>query len=306
MALRALRHTKKAGSGKGIAMHAEGHPLRLMKCLVVSGMVLSGLLVGCAGSALTRPSDEAATAVLERTIAGAHRTPAYTARDRYRHPKETLLFFGFKPELQIVEIWPGGGWYTEILAPALNDHGRYTAAHYHPDDKSRPYRPTLRQRFLAKLAAQPERYGRVVVTELDPPQHVAIAPQGSADLVLTFRNVHNWTKAGTDQAMFRAFYAALKAGGILGVVEHRARAGTSFETMKRSGYMTEDYVIRLAEAAGFRLDARSAINANPRDTTDHPEGVWTLPPTLRLKAVDRAKYLAIGESDRMTLRFVKP
>jgi predicted methyltransferase len=124
--------------------------------------------------------------------------------------------------------------------------------------------------------------------------------------VLTFRNVHNWTKSGTDRAMFRAFHVALKSGGVLGVVEHRARAGTSLEAMKRSGYMTEDYVIRLAEAAGFRLDARSEVNANPRDTTDHPEGVWTLPPTLRLKAVDRAKYLAIGESDRMTLRFVKP
>jgi len=287
-------------------MHAVRRPLRLMKCLGVSWMLLSGLLAGCAGSPSTPPADEASAAVLERTIAGAHRTPAYTARDRYRHPKETLLFFGFKLDLQIVEVWPGGGWYTEILAPALNDHGRYIAAHYHRDDNSRPYRPKLRRRFLAKLAAQPERYGRVVVTELDPPQHVAIAPQGSADLVLTFRNVHNWTKSGTDRAMFRAFYAALKAGGVLGVVEHRARAGTSLETMKRSGYMTEDYVIGLAEAAGFRLDARSAINANPRDTTDHPKGVWTLPPTLRLKAVDRAKYLAIGESDRMTLRFVKP
>lgn len=287
-------------------MHAEGRPLRRMKCLGVTAMVFSGLLVGCVGSAPTPPADEAAAAVLDRTIAGAHRTPAYTARDRYRHPKETLLFFGFKPGLQIVEIWPGGGWYTEILAPALNDHGRYTAAHYHPDDNSRPYRPKLRQRFLAKLAAQPERYGHVVVTELDPPQHVAITPQGSADLVLTFRNVHNWTKSGTDGAMFNAFYAALKTGGVLGVVEHRARAGTSLEAMKRSGYMTEAYVIGLAEAAGFRLDARSAVNANPRDTTDHPEGVWTLPPTLRLKVVDRAKYLAIGESDRMTLRFVKP
>lgn len=279
--------------------------MRQMKRLGGYGIVLSGLLAACTGITPAPPANDAGP-VLDRAIAGAHRTPAYVARDRYRHPKETLLFFGFKPELQIVEIWPGGGWYTEILAPALNEHGRYTAAHYHRNDNSRPYRPKLRERFLAKLAAQPERYGRVVITELDPPQHVAIAPQDSADLVLTFRNVHNWAKAGTDQAMFRAFYVALKSGGVLGVVEHRARAGTSLEAMIRSGYMTEDYVTRLAEAAGFRLGARSEVNANPRDTTEHPEGVWTLPPTLRLKAMNRAKYLAIGESDRMTLRFVKP
>ncbi|MGZ5228018.1 MAG: class I SAM-dependent methyltransferase, partial [Burkholderiales bacterium] len=158
---------------------------------------------------------------------------------------------------------------------------------------------------LQKLSKQPELYDRVVVTALEAPEHVAAAPKESIDLVLTFRNVHNWMAAGNDQAMFRAFYSVLKPAGVLGVVEHRARDGTTPEEMKRSGYITEAYVVGLAEKAGFKVAARSEINANPMDTKDYPAGVWTLPPTLRLGSVDREKYITIGESDRMTLKFVK-
>ena len=244
---------------------------------------------------------------LDQAIAGTHRTQAFRERDRYRRPKETLLFFGFRPDMHVAEIWPGDGWYTEILAPVLRAKGRYYAVHYAVDEKLSDYRRERRQIYLDKLARQPALYDRVVVTGIQAPEHIEFAPRGSLDLVLTFRNVHHWVADfGNEQAMFDAFYGALKRGGVLGVVEHRARPGTSFEDMKRTGYVTEAYVIGLAEKAGFRLAARSEVNANPRDTKDYPEGVWTLPPTLRLKNIDRDRFLAIGESDRATLKFVKP
>ena len=242
---------------------------------------------------------------LEETIAAEHRTPAFSARDRYRHPKETLEFFGLKPDQTVVEVWPSSGWYTEILAPYLRAQGKYYAAGFTVDDNAPQYRRDLAQKFGEKLAARRDLYDRVTVSELGRPDQWTACPPGTADLVLTFRNVHNWMNADYEADMFRAFHAALKPGGVLGVVEHRAKPGTSREDMKQSGYVTEEAVIRMAEAAGFKLDARSEINANPKDTKDHPEGVWTLPPSLRLKDKDREKYVAIGESDRMTLRFVK-
>jgi predicted methyltransferase len=243
---------------------------------------------------------------LDRALAGAHRAAANAARDPFRHPRETLLFFGLRPGMTVVEIWPGGGWYTEVLAPVLRGRGVLYAAHFHIDGKGPPYRGRSRAAFQKKLAANPAVYDQVRITELGAPPHVGIAPPRSADMVLTFRNVHNWTAARIDEATFRAFYAALKPGGILGVVEHRAKEGASLEQMIKSGYMTESYVIALAGKAGFKLAGRSEINANPKDTRDHPRGVWTLPPTYRLGEQDRGRYAAIGESDRMTLRFVKP
>lgn len=251
------------------------------------------------------PADAAAQ--LDRAIAGKHRTPAFIARDPYRHPKETLLFFGLRPDMHVAEIWPGAGWYAEILAPYLRDRGRYYAAHFHIDEKTSPAYRNSRNGFQEKLARDPSLYDRVVVTSVRAPEQTALAPRASLDLVLTFRNVHNWAvESGNDQEMFNAFFQALKSGGVLGVVEHRARAGTSLEDMKRSGYMTEAYVIALAEKAGFRLGARSEVNANPRDSKDYAAGVWALPPTYRNGDVDRQKYADIGESDRMTLKFVKP
>src|SRR5690606_11914997 len=195
----------------------------------------------------------------------------------------------------------GGGWYSEILAPLLRDNGHYYAAHFSADTDVPYFRRSLAA-YRDKLAANPALYDQETLTELAPPTATAIAPAGSADRVLTFRNVHNWAKAGQADAVFAAFYRALKPGGVLGVVEHRAPTGRSFEDQIASGYMTEAYVIALAEQAGFRLVERSEINANPRDTADHPAGVWTLPPTLRLGETERARYQAIGESDRMTLK----
>ena len=244
---------------------------------------------------------------LDQVLAGSHRDAKNAARDQYRHPRETLLFFGLQPDMSVVEVWPSAGWWTEILAPLLKDEGKYYAAWFATEWKDTP--DFLKQRekgFDAMLAGKPELYGKVIKTKLLAPGYVDIAPKGSADMVLTFRNVHNWAKAGNADAMFTAFYDALKPGGILGVKDHRARPGTSFKQQIDSGYMTEEYVISTAEKAGFKFVAKSEINANPKDTTDHPAGVWTLPPTLRLGEKDREKYLAIGESDRMTLKFVKP
>ena len=245
--------------------------------------------------------------LLDQAIAGDHRTDANRARDRYRHPKETLQFFGLKPDMTVVEIWPAAGWFTEVLAPVLRDQGRFYAARSAvsvgtPSDfvKERD------KNFLAKLAARSDVYGKAVPTEILAPALLEPAPPGSADMVLTFRNVHNWAKAGFADAMFKAFFDTLKPGGVLGVEEHRAKPGTSFEAQVKSGYMTEQFVIETAEKAGFRFVARAEINANPRDTKDYAGGVWTLPPTLRLGDQDKEKYLAIGESDRMTLKFIKP
>ena len=270
---------------------------------ILAGCALTAalLLAGCAGV----PANNAGE-LIDRALAGAHRAGGNAARDVYRHPRETLLFFGLRPDMTVVEIWPGGGWYTEVLAPVVRGRGLLYAAYFHVDEKSPRYMGPARENFRKKLAADPAVYDQVRVTAFSAPQHVAIAPAGTADLVLTFRNVHNWTAAKSDEAAFRAFYAALKPGGILGVVEHRAKEGTSLGEMVKSGYMTEAYVISLAEKAGFKLAAKSEVNANSKDTKDHPRGVWTLPPTYRLGDQDRAKYAAIGESDRMTLKFVKP
>jgi predicted methyltransferase len=276
--------------------HPTIHQGNAMKTLIA--ITAAALVSACA---LLPGSDPA----LDKAIAADHRTPAFRARDVYRHPKETLEFFGIQPHQTVVEIWPSGGWYAEILAPYLRERGTYYAAGFVTDDSASKYRKELQAAFVAKLAARPDLYDRVVVTELGKPDRWTACPAGTADLVLTFRNVHNWMNADYEAEMFRAFHAALKPGGVLGVVEHRARPGTSREDMKKSGYVTEEAVIRMAEAAGFRLDVRSEANANPKGTKDYPEGVWTLPPGLRLGETDRAKYLAIGESDRMTLRFVK-
>ncbi len=241
----------------------------------------------------------------EQALNGPQRTPAYSNRDVYRHPQQTLQFFEVTPASTVVEIWPGGGWYTEILAPLLRDEGRLYAAHF-PSESGVAYYDKSRAAFVAKLAADSASYSQVEIRELSPPGKTAISPLASADTVLTFRNVHNWLKAGNAEGVFAAMYASLKPGGVLGVVEHRAKPGTSLEDMIQSGYVTEQQVKDLALGAGFEFVAASEVNANPKDTARHPKGVWTLPPSLRLADQDPAKYLAIGESDRMTLKFLKP
>jgi predicted methyltransferase len=242
---------------------------------------------------------------LQQAISGEHRSTVHKARDQYRHPLQTLEFFGVKADMQVVEIWPGGaGWYTEILAPYLKNVGKLYAAHF-PADSTVPYFQKNRQKFQDKINARLDIYGKVIITELHPPDRVTLAPDNSVDRVLTFRNVHNWIKSGQVASVFNAMYRVLKPGGILGVVEHRNNPGGTQDESAQSGYVTEAKVIEVAEQAGFILLDKSEINANPKDSRDHPKGVWTLPPTLRLKDKERAKYLAIGESDRMTLKFIK-
>ena len=243
---------------------------------------------------------------LQKAVESPYRTAAFVERDQYRHPIQTLEFFGIRRDMTVVEVWPGpAGWYTEVLAPLLREKGKLYAAQFPPDSGIGFYSRSLAN-YREKLAGAPEAYDRVEITYLYPPQHIEIAPPETADAVLTFRNVHNWAKAGRAEKMFASFHAALKPGGVLGVVEHRATPGTSLKDQIETGYMTEAYVIEKATAAGFVLEASSEVNANPQDDHDHPAGVWTLPPTLRLGDEDRSQYLEIGESDRMTLRFRKP
>jgi predicted methyltransferase len=248
-----------------------------------------------------------ATDALQLAVNHQSRTAANTERDKYRHPVETLSFFEVKPNSTVVEISPGGGWYTEILAPLLAAHGTYYAAHF-PANSDSDYYKRNRAAFVEKMASQPI-YSRVILTDFAPGNSSAIAPAGSADVVLTFRNLHNWYSSGGDDGMvaiFKDFYNALRPGGILGVVEHRLPADKVSGDWMKSGYFPQALTVKLAKQAGFVLEASSEINANPNDSADHPSGVWTLPPVLRLKEQDKEKYLAIGESDRMTLKFRKP
>lgn len=267
----------------------------------LSSMLLTAMLLLCGAAATAQPIDT----LLDQAIAGPQRSQANKARDAARHPKETLLFFGLQPGQKVIEIAPGGGWYTEILAPVLRDKGALYAAHY-PQGGSEEQRKS-RAAFEAKLKANPALYDQVKLGTLPlKAGFTNITVPSGADLVLTFRNVHNWIEAGHLDETLKAFFAALRPGGVLGVEEHRAPPGATLEQIKQSGYVPEAYVIEHAQAAGFELLARSEINANPRDTHAHPHGVWSLPPTLRGGDVDRATYLAIGESDRMTLKFGKP
>ena len=244
---------------------------------------------------------------IDRALAGDWRSEKNRARDPYRHPKQTLEFFGVDPTQQtLIEIWPGGGWYAEVLAPAFQaGGGSYVAIVPKPlpDSPARVQRDN--DKLRAMFAARPELYSHAQVREsldADPD----LGPPESADVVLTFRNAHNWVMADNEQAMFQAFFKVLKPGGTLGVVDHRAEPDQPPAEMKTSGYLPQDYVIALAQGAGFELVATSEINANPKDTKDYAEGVWTLPPTLTLGEQDKARYQAIGESDRMTLKFRKP
>ena len=239
------------------------------------------------------------TAELAAAVAAPTRTPANVLRDRYRNPGPTLAFFGVKPTDTVVELIPGGGWYTEILSPYLAKRGTYYAAGGF--ERGLNGVKALQTKDAAayarvRLAAFPAKPGEPAVAD------------GSADVVLTFRNVHNLKFQGADkaQAAFAEMYRMLKPGGTLGIVEHRLPEARDSSAEEKSGYLKTSTVVALATGAGFRLTGQSEINANPRDTADYPEGVWTLPPNYRLKDVDRARYEAIGESDRMTLRFVKP
>jgi predicted methyltransferase len=270
------------------------------------------LALSACGRKADAPAAKAAPPMtIEAAVAGAWRSPADKARDAWRHPVESLKFWGLKPGQTVVEFWPGAGWYTDILAPYLAaTKGKLIAANLEPSD---PSAAEVVRAYRAKLDANRKLYGDVEITAFGATSG-PVAPAGTADLVLFLRNLHNWMAAGIVEKAFRDAFAALKPGGVLGVEEHRAEPGGVQDALAADGYVQQAYAARLAQEAGFVLDKASEINANPKDTKDHPFGVWTLPP-IRLTAprgepadpsFDRTKYDAIGESDRMTLRFVKP
>ena len=276
----------------------------LRPLLFLAACVPALALAGC-GPTASAERAAAASVYADTSIAAAvdapSRTPANVARDQYRHPRETLSFFGVEPDDTVVEIWPGGGWYTEILAPLLAENGTYYAA-------ANGNGLNGVKALKAKDAAL---YGKARLASFPmgrPGANEPAVPPGTADVVLTFRNVHNWMMGETPFAeeAFRQMFAMLKPGGTLGVVEHRLPEGADAARERTSGYVKVSTVRRLAEQAGFRLVAQSEINANPRDTADHANGVWALPPVVRGGDADRARFVGIGESDRMTLKFVKP
>jgi predicted methyltransferase len=256
-------------------------------------------------------ADAAFSTRLDEILAGDHRSAENKARDEWRHPKETLAFFGLAPGMTVLEMNPGAGWYTEILAPALNGNGTLITAVVDPakasSDRAREYNEKANADLRAMLGAKMDQFGPVQVAEYDPNGPVLGLPN-SVDMVVTFRNIHGWVRAGTAEGMFRGFFDVLKPGGVLGIEQHRAPAGGDPAEWAPKGYVPQEAVIAMATAAGFVLEAESEVNANPADTKDHPQGVWSLPPNLSGHETeeDKAKFAAIGESDRMTLRFRKP
>jgi len=258
----------------------------------------------------------AADEALSGAISDASRSAAFVQRDAARHPQAVLEFFGIRPDMAVAEIWPSSGWWSEILAPYLKENGSYYAVGYSLSARRTPqWRKNMAKDLNEKFKAHPQQFAEVIVTSLSVPEDAEIAPPASQDLVLTFRNVHNWVKGDYAAGVFEAMFAALKPGGILGLVEHRAPDDANIEFMKLSGYVSEPYVIAAARDAGFELLEKSEINANPKDDKDHPTGVWSLPPSLRycgrMDDQDESekcnqRYRAIGESDRMTLKFIKP
>ncbi|MFM0322800.1 class I SAM-dependent methyltransferase [Caballeronia glebae] len=292
------------------------NPIRLARgrAVAIAATCFMLALTGCASSSSdTRnssgdsQSQAAGAASLDAAIAGSQRSDKARARDVYRHPRETLQFFELAPTQTVLEIAPGGGWYTDILAPYLRNSGQLYEAQYLSTSADLAAEDDATDAaYRRKLADAPAVYGNVVVGTLHAGRFIGFDAHERFDRVFTFRNIHNWIKDGQIDANLRAFYGALKHGGVLGVEEHRARPGASVQQMIDSGYVTEAFVIEHAQAAGFVLVARSEINANAKDTKDYPHGVWSLPPTYKGGDVDRSRYAAIGESDRMTLRFAKP
>lgn len=260
-------------------------------CLAIIG---ASLLSAPAFAAM----DAATEASLKAALASSDRAPNNAARDPARHPLETLKFFGLKNDMAVLEVWPGGGWWTEFLAPVLAEKGRYVGA-----DPTSPDKSSTAKR-VKELAAKNPAFANAQIVEMSAAKPAAV-PAGSMDMVLTFRNIHNWMGDGQEKAMFDAMFAALKPGGHLGIEEHRAKADAP-DDKGGAGYVKEAAAIKMAEASGFKLVSKSEVNANPKDTKDYPKGVWTLPPNYAEGQKDRAKYQAIGESDRFTLLFQKP
>ena len=265
-------------------------------------IVLSTLIMALAASLGHASPQAPADPGLAKAVSSSQRTASFVARDAARHPVEKLTFFGLRPDANVVELWPGGGYWTEILAPYLAPRGHYTVALPVPGNKEED--ETVAH-WRARIAPQAARFGTIHESALGA-GHFDIAPPASADLVLTFRNLHNWMEGGYAAEALAGCFRALKPGGILGIEAHRGRTDKAQDPQAKSGYVREDYAINLAKQAGFEFVASSEIDANPKDTKDYPQGVWTLPPTLTLGDKDRAKYVEIGEADNFVLKFRKP
>ncbi len=270
-------------------------------------LISRAALLCAAAFMITTTSADCISTSLEKYTTADHRAEGHASRNDQRNPVETLKFFGITPSMTVVEISPGGsGWYTEILAPFLRDSGTLYLGSYDPDSDS-DYAQRNHKKFGEKLTAKPGVYDQVKLNVFDPSGKMEAAPEGVADLVLTFRNTHGWVRDGHGQAAFDNMFSYLKAGGILGVVQHRGNEGEEYDGS--TGYLNESAVIAMAEKAGFVLLDKSELNANPRDTKNHPSGVWSLPPVLRLpddKKDMKPVLEAMGESDRMTLKFMRP
>jgi predicted methyltransferase len=262
------------------------------------------LLAAACGTPKKAPAPLQSDSIMA-AVANPQRSEANRSRDVYRHPTETLTFFGLRPEMTVIELYPGTGWYTEILAAVVRGQGKLVVATPDPQSKNE-YRAKGAREFRSRIATETAVFGEVGVATLEPGTPITLAPPDSVDMVLTFRNTHGWINDGVAAEVYAAAFRALKPGGVLGIEQHRANPGADPKASAKNGYVSEAEVIHLAEAAGFKLSARSEVNANAKDTHDHPDGVWSLPPTLRGGDKNRDQFLAIGESDRMTLRFVKP
>lgn len=274
-----------------------------MKKSLISILLTASIVSSAGASAMS----ENLMAKLEVSSQGDHRSDKNKARNKYRHPIATLSFFGLKEGMTVLEIAPGGGWYTEVLAPAMRDTGVYIAGSYDSKVKDQPkYRYRQHDALLKQIKEQTELYDQIKVATYSPPESRALWEHNSVDLVLTFRSSHGWVRGGIIDDVYSDFFKVVKPGGTLGVVQHRAPEGGDVLEWAKKGYVPESRIIQAAEKAGFVLDAKSDINANPKDLKDHEKGVWRLPPTLSLGDQDRDNYLSIGESDRMTLRFKKP
>lgn len=289
------------------AIELANTSVKRMKLLSIFSKLSIGLLLGSLSFQAISSSDPTdAKDQLLKAVKSDFRTPSNVTRDVYRHPFETLVFFGVKPTDTVIEFWPGGGWYAEILAPYLNKKGQYIGAVFdsNPIDEAKKngYRATSAKKFKTWIDNNKTQLSQAEVVTFDPPTHYSLGSNNSADVVLTFRNLHNWAMKDYLLPVFQSAFKVLKPGGTFGVVEHRGKEGMSVST----GYMEQDEVIALAKKVGFTLVASSEVNANLADMKDYPDGVWSLPPRLKGGDTDKQKYVDIGESDRMTLKFIKP
>ena len=273
--------------------------MNLLRTLIVSFIIIPALTIN------SYATNNKIETVINDAVNSEHRTKENKTRDIYRHPNKTLLFFGIQPNIKVLEILPGRGWYTEILAPILKDNGQLTVASF-GDDHPNDYLRDVHLKYIKHLNKNPMVYGNVKFAVFNKGNnYLKDIDSNSQDMVLTFRNTHNWIKYGGVENIYQAFHRVLKKGGILGVVQHRANHENNVKETAKNGYVPESYLINLAEEIGFELIEKSEINANPNDNKNHPKGVWTLPPTLKLGDTDKKKYIEIGESDRMTLKFIK-